>query len=230
VALELLEFAGNVGLALVLGTLIGLERQFTQHAAGLRTNALVAVGAALFVTLDRVMGDPAHARVASYIVVGIGFLGGGVIVKEGRSIHGLTTAAALWCSAAVGTLAGAGFAAHAATGTLFALVVLGGFLPLDRCVAALHRRFVPCPACYCIRVKCGEKEYEAVRAVLLAQLGAVAGAKVTAVRSKRRRDYIALKADVTASPENDGAIQDATGRLMTVAGVLAASWEKVPTE
>src|SRR5207248_1409053 len=139
---ELLEFAANVGLALLLGTLIGLERQLTQHPAGLRTNALVAVGAALFVSLTRLMGgEPASpTRVASYIVVGIGFLGGGVIFKEGGSVRGLTTAAGVWCSAAVGTLAGAGFGWHAAVGTALVLVVLIGFVPLDNWLGALHRR------------------------------------------------------------------------------------------
>src|SRR5262245_40932416 len=107
--MELLEFTGNVALALLLGALIGIERQFRQHPAGLRTNALVSVGAALFVTLTRLIGDPNNqTRIAAYIVVGIGFLGGGVISKEGRNVRGLTTATAVWCSAAVGTLAGAG--------------------------------------------------------------------------------------------------------------------------
>ena len=114
----LLQFAGNVGLALLFGTLIGVERQFRQHAAGLRTNALVSVGAAMFVSLSQLMNDQnSPSRIASYIVSGVGFLGGGVILKEGITVRGLTTAASLWCSAAVGTLAGAGFGSFGAVGT-----------------------------------------------------------------------------------------------------------------
>src|SRR5579872_3906396 len=112
--MEVLHFTLNVAVALFLGVLIGLERQFRQHAAGLRTNALVCVGAALFVALG-VMVEPGAgtARVASYVVSGLGFLGGGVILREGFSVRGLNTAATLWCTGAVGALSGAGFPAHA---------------------------------------------------------------------------------------------------------------------
>src|SRR5262245_50173167 len=92
-----------------MGVAIGLERQFRQHTAGLRTNALVCVGAALFVSLSRFISpDTSPTRVAAQVVSGIGFLGGGVILREGFNVRGMNTAATLWCSAAVGTLAGAG--------------------------------------------------------------------------------------------------------------------------
>src|ERR1700678_4145620 len=114
----LLAFALNVGAALLMGFAIGLERQFRQHPAGLRTNALVCTGAAMFVSLSHLMGDTASpTRVASYIVSGVGFLGGGVILREGLNVKGMSTAATLWCTAAVGTLAGAGFPGHALLGT-----------------------------------------------------------------------------------------------------------------
>ena len=86
---------------------MGLERQLHPHPAGLRTNALVCVGAALFVSLTHLLGDTnSPSRIASYIVSGVGFLGGGAILKEGPNVRGLTTAAGLWCSAAVGTMCG----------------------------------------------------------------------------------------------------------------------------
>src|SRR5580698_3092093 len=126
-----MEFAGNVGLALLYGTLIGIERQIRKHPAGLRTNALVSVGAAMFVSLAQLMDDKnSPTRIASYIVSGVGFLGGGVILKEGITVRGLTTAAGLWCSAAVGTLAGAGFGLYGAIGTVFVLVVLVVLRPM----------------------------------------------------------------------------------------------------
>ena len=81
--MELLEFTGNVALAAVLGTLIGLERQWHQHPAGLRTNALVCIGAALFVSLTHLLGEVnSPSRIASYIVSGVGFLGGGAILGQ----------------------------------------------------------------------------------------------------------------------------------------------------
>jgi putative Mg2+ transporter-C (MgtC) family protein len=101
------QFALNLAAAFVLGSLIGAERQWRQRMAGLRTNALVATGAALFVILGMPTPDNAM-RVAAQVVSGIGFLGAGVIMREGLTVRGLNTAATLWCSAAVGTLSGSG--------------------------------------------------------------------------------------------------------------------------
>jgi putative Mg2+ transporter-C (MgtC) family protein len=98
--------------AIILGAAIGLERQWRLRTAGIRTNALVAVGSALFVIVGAVgLGNDPHAdptRVAAQVVSGIGFLGAGVILRDGFNIRGLTTAATLWCAAAVGSLSGAG--------------------------------------------------------------------------------------------------------------------------
>ena len=95
-------------LALILGSVIGAERQWRQRAAGMRTNTLVCFGAAAFVDLGTTVGGPSTTNIISYVVSGVGFLGAGAIMKEGRSISGLNTAATLWCSAAVGACAGAG--------------------------------------------------------------------------------------------------------------------------
>src|SRR5271154_5826230 len=105
---NLVRFTLNVGAAMLMGVALGLERQYRSHPAGLRTNSLVCVGAAMFVSLSGLMGVN-DTRIASYIVSGIGFLGGGVIIREGFNVRGMNTAATLWCSAAVGSLAGAGF-------------------------------------------------------------------------------------------------------------------------
>src|SRR5947209_6866679 len=111
-----------------LGAAIGFERQYRARMAGLRTNALVAVGATLFVLLsaygfnavpDSGSADP--TRVAAQIVSGIGFLGAGVIMRDGLNVRGLNTAATLWCSAAVGALAGAGLFTPAIAGTIVVL-------------------------------------------------------------------------------------------------------------
>ncbi len=108
--------------AFVLGTLIGAERQYRQRTAGLRTNVLVAVGAAAFVDLGvKVAGTTEAVRVISYVVSGIGFLGAGVIMKEGMNVRGLNTAATLWCSAAVGCCSGTGNIAEASLLTVFVL-------------------------------------------------------------------------------------------------------------
>ena len=108
----LIDLAVRVLIAVGLGAAIGLERQWLLRTVGIRTNALVSAGAALFVILgmEGFTGDGAAdpTRVASQVVSGIGFLGAGVILRDGLNVRGLTSAATLWCAAAVGSLAGAG--------------------------------------------------------------------------------------------------------------------------
>lgn len=121
-----LDLTFRVLVAVVLGASIGLERQWRLRTAGIRTNALVATGAALFVIVGAVgFGSQAGAdptRVAAQVVSGIGFLGAGVILRDGLNIRGLTTAATLWCAAAIGSLAGAGMEVMALIGCL---VIIG---------------------------------------------------------------------------------------------------------
>src|SRR6201996_5742985 len=118
--------------AFVLGTMIGAERQYRQRTAGLRTNVLVAVGAAAFVDLAMHLDGPGGAvRVIAYVVSGIGFLGAGVIMKQGMDVRGLNTAATLWASAAVGSCAGADMIAQAAALTVFVLAGNTLLRPLD---------------------------------------------------------------------------------------------------
>ncbi|MBN9669518.1 MgtC/SapB family protein [Roseibium aggregatum] len=123
--------------AFVLGTLIGAERQYRQRSAGLRTNVLVALGAAAFVDLAvLVAGADGAARVISYVVSGVGFLGAGVIMKEGGDVRGLNTAATLWASAAVGACAGADYVAEA---VLLTVMVIAGNTLLRPLVKAIDR-------------------------------------------------------------------------------------------
>lgn len=108
--------------AFILGSLIGLERQYRQRTAGLRTNALVAVGAAIFVDIaNNLNGAGSAAHVIAYVVSGVGFLGAGVIMREQGNVRGINTAATLWGSAAIGASAGADLIMEAVLGTLFVL-------------------------------------------------------------------------------------------------------------
>ena len=118
--LALINSAVCLAAAFAFGTAIGVERQYRQRSAGLRTNVLVAVGAAAFVDFGIRMAGPA-SQVMAYVVSGIGFLGAGAIMKEGLNISGLNTAATLWCSAAVGAAAGAGLVAELALLTVFVI-------------------------------------------------------------------------------------------------------------
>jgi putative Mg2+ transporter-C (MgtC) family protein len=134
---DFLDTLVSLTTAFVLGTLIGAERQYRLRTAGLRTNALVAVGAAAFVDLAmHLAGADGAVRVIAYVVSGIGFLGAGVIMKEGMNVRGLNTAATLWGSAAVGACAGADLVAQAVAATGFVLAANTLLRPL---VNAINR-------------------------------------------------------------------------------------------
>lgn len=134
---DFLDTLVSLLVAFVLGTLIGAERQYRQRSAGLRTNVLVCVGAAAFVDLaNRIDGAEGAVRVIAYVVSGIGFLGAGVIMKEGLNVRGLNTAATLWASAAVGSCAGADMAAQSVALTIF---ILAGNTLLRPLVNAIDR-------------------------------------------------------------------------------------------
>jgi len=119
---SLLDALISLAAAFVLGGMIGFERQYRQRTAELRTNVLVAVGAALFVDLaNRLHGHGGAVHVMAYVVSGIGSLGAGVIMREGGNVRGLNTAATLWGSAAIGAAAGADLIVEAVMGALFVL-------------------------------------------------------------------------------------------------------------
>ncbi len=116
------DTAVSLSAAFILGGLIGLERQYRQRTAGLRTNVLVALGAAIFVDIaNRLNGHEGAVHVIAYVVSGIGFLGAGVIMREQGNVRGLNTAATLWCSGAVGACAGADLIFEALIATIFVL-------------------------------------------------------------------------------------------------------------
>lgn len=104
-------FIFNLTIAIVAGVIVGMERQWQKKIAGIRTTALVSFGACMFVTLSVFMAgeDSSPTRIAAQVVSGIGFLAGGVIIRDGFSITGINTAATIWCSAAIGSMIGAGF-------------------------------------------------------------------------------------------------------------------------
>jgi putative Mg2+ transporter-C (MgtC) family protein len=116
-----------------LGAVIGLEREYRRKPAGLRTNMMIALGSALFtvVSIELVGAGGSADRVAAQIVTGIGFLGGGAILRSGENVHGMTTAATIWVNAAIGMAAGAGALSLAAGATVVALVVLAVLPPIE---------------------------------------------------------------------------------------------------
>src|SRR5579872_3182712 len=149
------QFALNIFVALLLGVAIGFERQWRQHAAGLRTNTLVSLGAALYVALSALVDhESSPTRVAAQVVSGLGFLGGGVILREGLNVRGLNTAATIWCSGAIGSLAGFGYKMPALVGTVGVLIVHLALRPVVHWIDSRKRTATDIETFYRLRVEC----------------------------------------------------------------------------
>ena len=127
-------------LAVGCGTVIGLERQLKHKAAGLRTNILICLGAAVFTIISERMagGQDSITRIAAQIVTGVGFLGAGAVIQDRGGIHGLTTAATIWLMASIGMACGAKFYGLAILSTILALVVLVGLGHVDKYLLSHH--------------------------------------------------------------------------------------------
>ena len=127
---EEIEIAVRLVLAGVFGAAVGYERRSADKPAGLRTLALVAVGSALFTIISTFGFETAdQSRVAAQIVTGVGFLGAGTILRSGVTVSGLTTAATIWATAAIGMAVGSGMYIASATGTVLILIILFLFAP-----------------------------------------------------------------------------------------------------
>lgn len=129
-----LEFVFRLLAAMAAGGVVGLERQINNKSAGFRTNTLVSVGASIYVLINVMLtengGDP--TRIIGQIVTGIGFLGAGVILHRGINVQGLTTAATIWCSAALGSLAGLGLYIELLISTVLIILVNTAFKKADK--------------------------------------------------------------------------------------------------
>jgi putative Mg2+ transporter-C (MgtC) family protein len=198
--------------------------------AGLRTNALVATGASLFVATTPLVGTSDSTQIVAYVVSGIGFLAGGVIFKERLSVSGLNTAATLWCTAAIGALVGLGFFLEALAGVA---AVLTANILLRPIAGRINRQPVEGSeviSSYEVRVVCGQASEEHVRAMMIATVRA-AGAMLTAVYSEdipgtERMDVIA---DVSLAGRPDDRLEQIVTQLGLEPDVVAASWRVVPT-
>lgn len=133
------EEAAQVSVAFVIGAIIGLEREFRSKPAGFRTMILICVGSCLYTILSREIGGPSTDRIASNIVTGIGFIGAGVIFKEGISVNGLTTAALIWVTAALGMAIG--YHNYPLAIVVSAIVVITLFVlePVQRFINRFHK-------------------------------------------------------------------------------------------
>src|SRR5580700_3832943 len=204
-----LELLIRLGSALLLGALIGAERQWRQRTAGLRTYSLVSIGAALFVLLAALTGIREEGtRIAAQVISGVGFLGAGVLMRTGLTVHGLNTASTIWCSAAVGVLAGSGFYAAAFLGTTFVLIINIFLRPLADWIGRHSKKETPeHPIQYSLQVICRGRQASRVRTLLM-QLLAVSARilhEVESVVGVGDKNTV-IKATVGATERNDGKV------------------------
>lgn len=226
----LLRTVLGLALAFALGTLIGFERQWRQRSAGLRTTTLVATGAAAFADMGlRLLGAEGATRIISYIVSGIGFLGAGVILKDGTNIRGLNTAATLWCSAAVGAFAGGGLLPEAVALTLF---VLAGNTLLRPLVNYINRRPIDeqaTEALYTIHLVCGHEAVADARDLLFAKLEG-ANYPIRDIETiSEGDDQVELAATLVPTAAEPGELDAVVAALKQTAFVRSATWTVATT-
>ncbi|MBV9802616.1 MAG: MgtC/SapB family protein [Solirubrobacterales bacterium] len=216
---------------MVAGALIGLERQWRSRGAGLRTNTLVATGAAMFVLISHMTPAGTNpTQVTAYVVSGVGFLGAGVIISDGVSIRGINTAATLWCAAAIGALAASGFIWQTAAGTAAVLAINIILRPIGR---RLDRRPLDddteIETTYQIRATTREKREAHIRALLLQAISGH-GYQLRSLQSADidNTNLVEIRAELTTTGRNDAQIEAAAGRLGLEPDVTAVRWQIDP--
>jgi putative Mg2+ transporter-C (MgtC) family protein len=221
------QAAFNLAVAFCLSAVIGFERQWRNRLAGLRTNSLVALGAATFVVFEQLFPDESSpTRVAAQVVSGIGFLGAGLIFREGLSVRGLNTAATLWCSAAIGVLSGAGYPLYAAIATGFVVFVNLLLRPIVSFINRQPLTATELEVAYLVSVTCRSPDEAHIRALLLQGLAGSA----LALRRLDSTDLegggrVGVTAFATASQRVDTDIEKIVGRLSLEPTVSAARWQ-----
>ncbi|RDI96035.1 MgtC/SapB family protein [Meiothermus sp. QL-1] len=227
--MDLGEFMLRVLVALLLGAFIGVERQRRQSLAGMRTNALVSVGAALFVSISamvEVNGVLDPTRIAAQVVSGIGFLGAGVILREGLNVRGLNTAATLWGAAAVGSLAGSGFLPQAALGALAVLFINLVVRGLARYFEAKERNGGgETEVTYSLQAVCRSEDETRVRLLLLQNLvGSPLRLRLLETSDLDTPGRLQLRAELVSLGRQERSLEEVVGRLSLEPGVSAVRW------
>ena len=219
--MDIVTFIIRLIICFSLSILIGLERQLRHRMVGLRTNVLVCIGSFLFVYLS--FGVEAYdlTRIAAQVVSGIGFLGAGVILRDGSKIKGLNTAATLWCVAAIGALCASGLVIEATLGTLFVLLSniilrLISLFIMGKVKASLKEK-------YTIKISCKKEKEEKIRTNFAKIIDKNDLVLNSMERSEITEEEIKLKAImVTSTPSK---VEMVINKISTDPGVIKITWE-----
>jgi putative Mg2+ transporter-C (MgtC) family protein len=228
------DFCLRLGVAMVLGGTIGIERQWRQTRRVLKTNVLVCIGAAMFVMLSIMTpGNSDQTRIAAQIVSGIGFLGGGVILREGASVRGLNTAATLWCASAIGALTGSGFLFQAYIGTFTIVSANLIFRPV-----AERIKFRPslkkAKIRYRCQVVCYRQDEAKIRSVFLQSVNDATlmldGYHSKDVDSPAETGIRKIQADFVALERKDALLEKLVETLKEKTNANEVGWQVLPDE
>lgn len=211
--------------AFVLGSLIGLESRLRQRHSGLATHALVALGAAIYTSLPGLLDMGPEVRMGGQVVTGIGFLGAGLIMRDGMNVRGLSTAATVWATGAVGVFAGYGFLLEAVEAA-FLIIVINALLPrlgllADR-IAPAH---VELERYYVVELKCPAHDEVMARTKLLQAMN-VRKLRLHSLESHAiaNTSSVGVEAVVFSAREQDELVEALVGELSLFPGVFSTSW------
>lgn len=212
------SFLIRISISFILSLLIGLERQMRGRAIGLRTNVLVSIGSFLFVSFSFLNTSGDISRIASQVVSGIGFLGAGVILKDGLNIRGLNTAATMWCDAAIGVLCAGGFLIEALIGSsliLFSNIVLRYFTHkfLNKHIRKHNYDFV---------ILCHKSNENNIKS-LLAKIINRNEITLTNINTEEKNDYKLITLSLFTNSHYNHIIDTLIGKLMSDSRILSLS-------
>jgi putative Mg2+ transporter-C (MgtC) family protein len=219
-------FFERLGVATAIGLCIGFERQWRQRTAGLHTVTIVAVGAALFTALPELLGVADGLRIAGQVVTGIGFLAGGVILRDGFNVRGLVTAATLWATAAVGVLAGSGLEYQALVGGATILAVNLFALPLANAISMIPRgREEHIDTTYTMYVRCDQHSRTSVRERVMKEIRTTTLTLTTMSSALPENGHIDLTVEMTKPGRETGEADHLKTAIAKIDGVTSVEWQ-----
>lgn len=219
-------FIMNLLCCLFFSFLIGIERQWRRRIIGLRTNVLVCIGSFLFVTFSIQMKSNDISRIAAQVVSGIGFLGAGIILKDGTNVKGLNTAATLWCDAAIGVLCAGGLILEASIGTsciLFSNIILR-FITRKMIQTTTKEK-----EAYLIKINCEMDKEIKIRSLI----SSVANKENIYLKNIERvtlNDRVEVKATINSEVPFNHIIDRLMNKIVVEPGVNSIGWDKLEKE
>lgn len=221
--MEYLGFLTRISVCFVLGIIIGLERQYRRKIAGIRTITLVSLGSFLFVSISDFTNPNDITRIAAQVVSGIGFIGAGVILRDGKDIRGLNTAATLWCSAAIGTLTALNLIGEAVIGVLY--ILLSNIL-LRFVSRTIMKKINQKAEYYIMTIECELDKEMAVKNLLIQKLKSQKNILKT-FNTKKGEKNVSIEAHLEILNDGIESVDSIINRLCIEPGIVSTQYNKV---